>query len=642
MTRGYGNEKRNMNIKITYNWLLEYLQTDADPYEIQKYLSLCGPSIERVEKMDDDFVFDIEITSNRVDSASVFGIAQECAAILPTFGKKAILKINTLERYTFKEIHGDSARHDVELEIKILGDNLASRVSAVVLSNIEIGESPQFMKDRLAMCDTKSINNVVDISNYLMLALGQPNHTFDYDKIKDHTLSIRESKKGEKVKTLDEKVIELPGGDIVIEDGSGNLTDLAGIMGGYDSMVTSATKNVLLLLETYDPAKIRKTSMTTGQRTVAATYFEKGLDPQRIEPTLAYGVELLEKYCGGQIVSRVIDVYPKPVKPKIISVSVMNIETLIGAPIETATMREILENLGFSVTVHGGEIEVTVPSYRAADIEVWQDIAEEVARMYGYHNLKSIVQSTRSQNRNTAQENYDKYELRAKYFLKHAGLCEVYNYSMISKKMIEKFGFDPKDHLKLQNTISQNIEYMRIHLVPSLVENILQNKGKRDDLSFFEIAKTYKKRVGDLPEETRYLAIATNQSYSWLKGVLAGLFKELNIDEYSFGEVEKNDDICAFELDFEELIECARPIPSYRPINPYSVVKLDLTYTTDPKHLFENIKSKAFKISPLLLSIDVISTFKNKVTLRFEFARTDQNITEKEAKEELEKIKELV
>ena len=329
-----------MNIKITYNWLLEYLDTDADPYELQKYLSLCGPSIERVEKIDDDYSLDIEVTSNRIDSASVYGIAQEASAILPQFGKKAKLKFNPLEKYTFKSLGKQTG--ELTAEIKLLDPKLASRVTAIILSNIEIGKSPELISKRLTMCDIKSINNVVDISNYLMLSLGQPNHTFDYDKIVDHKLHIRESKKGETVKTLDEKEIILPGGDIVIEDGSGNLTDLAGIMGGYDSMISDSTKNVLLLLETYDPKKIRKTSMTTGQRTIAATYFEKGLDPERIESTLVYGVELLKEYASATVDSDVIDIYPQPVKPKNITDSVQKINQLIGEHVAAKKMKEIL------------------------------------------------------------------------------------------------------------------------------------------------------------------------------------------------------------------------------------------------------------------------------------------------------------
>ena len=653
-----------MNIKITYNWLLEYLDTDADPYELQKYLSLCGPSIERVEKIDDDYSLDIEVTSNRIDSASVYGIAQEASAILPQFGKKAKLKFNPLEKYTFKSLGEQTG--ELTAEIKLLDPKLASRVTAIILSNIEIGKSPELISKRLTMCDIKSINNVVDISNYLMLTLGQPNHTFDYDKIVDHKLHIRESKKGETVKTLDEKEIILPGGDIVIEDGSGNLTDLAGIMGGYDSMISDSTKNVLLLLETYDPKKIRKTSMTTGQRTIAATYFEKGLDSERIESTLSYGVELLKEHASAIVASGIIDIYPQPVKPKNITVSVQKINLLIGEPVATKKMQEILENIGFETTIKGDALDILIPSYRIRDVETWQDIAEEIARIYGYFNIVGKLQSTRAMSADQTLQKTFAVERKAKYYLKHVGLHEAYNYSMISKQTINRTNYEEKEFLKLKNTISENIEYLKTLLLPSLVENIEQNEGKRPSLSFFEIAKTYKKNDGELPIEKRHLAITTRKSYAYLKGILEGLFAELNITNFSFeaekesrlfnknlvakikfgdlynghiGLIARQADMYGVELDFDRLVLEANPIPAYAPISTYATIRLDVTYASSPKLTFEDIKKTAFKTSKLLKEVLLIDRYQDKITIQFVFSSNKDNITEEIAKEELNNIK---
>lgn len=656
-----------MNIKITYNWLLEYLDTDADPYELQKYLSLCGPSIERVEKIDDDYSLDIEVTSNRIDSASVFGIAQEASAILPQFGKKAKLKFNPLDKYTFESLSlPTSGVPKLDADIKLLDPKLASRVTAIILSNVQIGKSPELISKRLTMCDIKSINNVVDISNYLMLSLGQPNHTFDYDKIIDHKLHIRESKKGETVKTLDEKEIILPGGDIVIEDGSGHLTDLAGIMGGYDSMISNSTKNVLLLLETYDPKKIRKTSMTTGQRTIAATYFEKGLDPQRIESTLVYGVGLLNEHASATVASDVVDIYPQQVKPKEISVSIQKINALIGEPVPAMKMQEVLENIGFETTVKGDSLDILIPSYRIRDVETWQDIAEEIARIYGYFNIVGKLQSTRATSADQTLQKTFAVERKAKYYLKHAGLHEAYNYSMISKQTIDKTNYEEKEFLKLKNTISENIEYLKTILLPSLIENIEQNEGKRPHVSFFEIAKTYKKTDGELPIEKRHLAIATRKSYSHLKGILEGLFTELNISSFSFeaekesrlfnknlvakikfgdlynghiGLIAGQSNMYGVELDFDRLVLEANAIPAYAPISTYATIRLDVTYTSSPKLIFQDIKNVALKTSKLLKDILLLDRYQDKVTIQFVFSSNKDNITEEIAKEELRNIK---
>ena len=334
-----------MNIKITHNWLLEYLDTDATPSEIQKYLSLCGPSVEKVEKFNDDYVYDIEVTSNRVDMASVFGIAQEALAILPQFGKKAILKLNPLVKYKFNLLKKSSDRNK-NLEIKIKTNNLCSRFTAIILANVKISDSPDFITKRLQLCGIKTINNVVDISNYLMLALGQPVHIFDYDLIGKTSMIMRASNKGEKIQTLAGKQIVLPGGDIIIEDGNRRLIDLCGIMGGFNSAVNNNTNKIILFIQTYNPQKIRRTSMITGQRTVAATYFEKGLDEERVEPTTVYGVELLKKYAEARISSQLYDIYPDPYKSKSLTFSIVDIQRMIGVQITKDTIIKILSNRG--------------------------------------------------------------------------------------------------------------------------------------------------------------------------------------------------------------------------------------------------------------------------------------------------------
>ena len=182
-----------MVIKITHNWLLEYIDTDATPLEIQKYLSLCGQSVESVEKTEDgDYVYEIEITSNRIDSASVFGVALECQAILPMFGKKAKLILSPLQKYRFDKVE---THCNASLHVTISDQNLCSRFSAVVIDNIKTIPSRDLIQTRLQAIGIKVINNVVDISNYLMVSFGQPTHVFDFDKIGNHTMILRESKK---------------------------------------------------------------------------------------------------------------------------------------------------------------------------------------------------------------------------------------------------------------------------------------------------------------------------------------------------------------------------------------------------------------------------------------------------------------
>ncbi|MDO8497095.1 MAG: phenylalanine--tRNA ligase subunit beta [bacterium] len=666
-----------MNIKITYNWLLEYLETDTDPYEIQKYLSLCGPSVERIEKVGDDFVFDIEITSNRVDSASVFGIAQEAQAILPRFGKKATLKFNPLTQYTFSSIVPTGEK---PLKVQILQPGLCSRFTSVVIENVKIQPSPEQIKNRLSMCDVQSINNVVDISNYLMLSLGQPTHVFDYDKIARHTMIMRESKKGEELVTLDGKKIKLPGEDIVIEDGDGKLIDLCGIMGGFNSSVQKDTKNVLLFVQTYNKRKIRRTSMTTGQRSVAATYFEKGLDEERVEPTLVMGIELLQKYAGGTVGSQVTDMYPHPHTPKEIGVSLDQVKKIMGVNVTTQDCKNILSHLGFEVEASENMIKVTIPTWRSQDIEIPQDIIEEIARVYGYHKLPNTIQPTVYVPQPKEVELFFQVQSKVKQYLKHIGLHEVMNYSLVSKKLLESFNLPFDEHLRISNTISEEIEYLRSSLLPSLVKNMQDNQGKGDELKFFEIAKVYKIRKGDLPEETYKLSLAIDTDFFDLKGIIEALMKELHIEKYSVNKSHGSDEysyispssksvlkiqetalgqlgelalevkdkmsikknVYLAEIDFMSLALNYRLINSYTPPNPYAVIKLDLTIEQNEKMTYEDIKKRAMTESKFLQGVEVVSMYKNNISLRFYFSSTERNITEEDAKKELEEIKKKI
>jgi phenylalanyl-tRNA synthetase beta chain len=660
-----------VNIKITHNWLLDYLDTNATPYEIQKYLSLCGPSVENLQKIGNDYVYDIEITSNRVDAASVFGIAQEAVAILPQFGKKATLKQNPLLKYAFKKT--ETKDQISFLKINIMEKDLCSRFTAVILTNVEISSSPEFIEERLKLVGIKTINNVIDISNYLMVALGQPTHIFDYNKIGKQMMIMRSSKKGEIIKTLDEKEITLPGNDIVIEDGNGNLIDLCGIMGGLNSSVTNSTTNVVLFIQTYNKQKIRKTSMTTGQRTVAATYFEKGLDEERVEPAIMYGLELLKECANAQVVSEIYDIYPKPYDPKIIKIPVKEIDEKIGVPIGAPKMASILEKLGFSVR-KGNELQIIVPSYRQYDIEIKEDIVEEVARVYGYYNLPDNLSPSAFIKQPKEMVSFFMVQDKIKYLLKHLGLHEYINYSMVSKILIESFGGNVIKHLRISNALSSEIEYMRTSLLPSLVKNIKDNEGKKDRLKLFEISKIYLPKQKNLPHEIYKLGIAVNTDFFDLKGIIEGILKELNISDYSnklikqkvgifsdkmsssliignknaglFGKLKQEfqvnfglkSAVFLAELDLNVLIENYKMVPVFKPLHPYAVIKLDITFELSDTLTYESIKKKAFSNSKLLQNMEMVDIFKNKATIRFYFSSPEKNITEHDAFAELRVI----
>ncbi len=663
-----------MNVKITHNMLLDYLDTDATPTEIQDYVSLGGPNVETVTKEGNDYVYDIEVTSNRIDAASAFGFALECAAILPKYGKKAKIKVNPLKEWTFDKIT-EGNKHTVDIALK--EDDLATRVSAIILEDITIGPSPQFIQDRLTACGISIINNVVDISNYLMISLGQPNHTFDFDKIGKGRMLIRKSKKDEKIMTLDKKEFSLPGEDIVIEDGDDELIDLAGIMGGYSSAITSDTKTVLLFIETYNKFLLRKTSMTTGQRSMAVSYFEKGLDEERIESTLVYGVELLMKYAGAKVSSKIYDMYPKKNTPTEIKVDLEYVHTITNTKITAQEVKELIEPLGFDVDPTTEPIAVTVPSYRTKDIESQADIVEEIARIYGYSNIPSELQMGDIIEQPLEIQNIFNAQTTIREYLRAIGFNEQFNYSMISAKLITAFKLSKDDHLHISNTISEEIEYMRTTIIPSLVKNIADNKGRQDEFNFFECARTYAIRQNDLPNEEEKLSLVSTKDYSYMKGVIENICSVLKIKDVVFetnaqkdflteqtsaiikikdevvgyigllqqgvsSAVNASGSIMVAELSLIKLVEHVEKFSKFVQSSKFSKVKRDLTYVSSPELTYADFSSKALRASPHMLSINVISIFKDKVTVRMEFGYQDKNMNEEEAENELNKVKEQV
>lgn len=668
-----------MNIKITYQWLLDYLDTDADPYELQKYLSLCGPSVETVEAVGDDYVLDIEITSNRVDMASVFGIAQEAQAILPRFGKRAKLRSNPLHEHTFDSLRAEPVPSRT-LKVTIEDPSLCPRFTALAFGGIEMKEAPEYIRTRLERCDIRSINAVVDISNYVMLSLGQPTHMFDLKKISGHVMHLRTSKKGETVTTLDGKNIILPGGDIVIEDGSGKIIDLCGIMGGANSEISSDTAEILFFVQTYDKRKIRKTSMTTGQRSVAATYFEKGLDPGRVETAFAYGTRLISDILGGVASSELIDIYPHPRRPATVKVWLKDIERLIGVTIGEETIETILTSLGFELKRHendelaypdGVSFHITVPTHRIEDIAIPEDIIEEVARVYGYHNLPNVMSPLVYIKQPPEIEHMFKIISRTKHFLKALGLHEFLNYSMVSNDALEGIGMDPKQHLRIANTISAEIEYMRRSLTPSLVKNIRENIGKKVPLRIFEVGKIYTPQSNELPDEQYVLGIATTTDFFDLKGILEALFHELHISGVRYvpetSELLAGTSACSLsyknrtvgragmlktkytqslnisshvaiaEIDIRFLGEFAYAVAPFTEPVTTAAIKLDTTLQIG-RVSYEELERTAKSVSPHLIRVELIDTYGSNKTIRWTFADRTRNFTEDEAKKELNTI----
>ena len=368
-----------MNVSIPYSWLKDYIKTNASVEEIAESLSLHSFSVEKIRKTDGDEIFEIEVTPNRGDALSVLGVARELRAVLPVRGFKCEW-LPREEKFTGKINVAD--RIDVVIEDK----TLVPRFSAIIMDKITFGDSPKLVKERLEKVGIRPLGNVIDVTNYMMVDKGQPMHVFDYDKIVGGKMTVRESREGEVITTLDGVDRKLPAGVIVIEDGGGRLIDLCGIMGAKNSEVDENTRKILLFVQVYDPVRIRRASMTLGHRTEAALRFEKGVDYEGVISALWESVDMIEKLSGAVVSSDLVDIVNFSRETKEIEVDAEKISRIAGKEIKSEDAFSYLNSLGFekSKTRDG---YVIVPSWRYDDINVPEDIAEEVIRLYGYYNL---------------------------------------------------------------------------------------------------------------------------------------------------------------------------------------------------------------------------------------------------------------
>lgn len=652
-----------MNIKIPHSWLTEYVKTNAKPFDLAKALSLCSASVERLEKVNEDFVYNIEVTTNRIDMLSVYGIAREAAAVLPRFDYQTELAAFP-QGVTVPKTQKD----DRVLKVKIKDSKLCPRFAAVLIDNVTVKPSPRWIRVRLENSGIRSLNSVVDISNYGMLETGHPMHTFDYDKIGKHTMVVRESRKGETIITLDGIKRVLNHGTIVIEDGNDKLIDLCGIMGAQNSAVSEKTKRVLLFVQTYDPAHIRRTCQELSFRTEAAVRFEKGMDSEGIFPALEKAAKLFRDLTGGRIVNKAIDIYKAPTKEKTIHLTKQKVKEILGVEIEEETVKRILTSLQFKVKNSSLAYQVTVPSFRAQDVSSQEDLIEEIARVFGYHNLPSLLPEGQVPNISPCMELY--WEEKTKHVLKYWGFTETYTYSLISKNLLEKGYHKPENALKLQNPLTEENEFLRPFLLPSLLEVVAKNQTqtKEEKPLLFELSMTYQKqKEGMLPNERPKLAVViTGGSYFDIKGVVEQLGDELGIQDFEiqnvkekdtinlfdrqksavitkqigyFGEINKETlvsfgikgNVSACELDCLNLFLRATTKRTYIPPSKFPSIIEDLTFVkNDPSVLAANVLNRTRGIDQLITGIKIITVYQNTLTLRITYQSPNKTLTNDE------------
>ena len=439
----------------------------------------------------DDTILEIDVLPNRAhDCLCHLGVAREVAAVTG----------NLLKKFD-TESPVDRKNKNGVLEVEVKEKDLCRRYSAGVVNDVTIKESPDFIKARLESVELRPINNIVDITNYIMFSFGQPMHAFDADKLQGKIV-VRLARSGEKILALDDKEYKLIETDLVICDEEKPIA-IAGVIGGKETAVSSTTRNIIFESANFFGTGVRKTAQRLKVFTDSSHRFEREIDPEITMMCLKEAMKLSTENAGGQINEDLIDVYFEPRSEKSVEFNYDRIENLLGINIPQEKVLAILNSLEMKASSEGDKIKVVVPTFRI-DVEKTNDIIEEVARIYGYDNIPARLASVEmAQVRQGPIWEMERASCEA---WKGLGFYEVYNYSLIGEKDFENFNLAIADALELKNYLSEDAKIFRTSLMPRLLKNVEENLKYRDEVMLFELGRVAFKQEGELPREEKYLS----------------------------------------------------------------------------------------------------------------------------------------
>ena len=504
-------------MRISTHWLSEYV---ALPANLDDALLMAGLNVESREGEN----LELEITSNRGDWLSALGIAREIGAMS---GARV--------RAPYIELVENGAPIEGRLSVEIENPADCARYVARLVEGVTIGPSPDWMQSRLTECGVRPINNVVDVSNYVMLELGQPLHCFDFDQIQGAQIVVRRAREGEKLTTLDEIERELSPEMLAICDERGPVA-VAGVMGGANSEVTDSTRNVLIESAYFAPQRVRRNAFLLGLSTEASRRFERHVDPNGCKRAADRAAQLLAEIAGGAVAQGAIDRYPAPMLEPSVTMRTARANAVLGLKIAPEKQREFLERLGFKVTAGEGTLSAQIPTWRR-DIEREIDLIEEVARLYGYERVPVTLHQGGSAG--AGRPLSSRLRDRARSACLRCGLTEITTYSLSNEKSHQMAGVSPDGAVKLRNPLSEDYTMLRTSLIPSLLDVLRRNKGRR--VRAFEIGKIYfaggangladEKRVlglalSDAPARAGWQKIETPVDFYALKAIVENVLRE--------------------------------------------------------------------------------------------------------------------
>lgn len=633
--------------------LEDYIDINISPKKLAEKLLLSGTKVEEINKIKGKTVFNLEITPNRADTLSFYGIARELAAIL---------NLELKEPETDLLINMKLPNNKVGF--KVLEKKLCPFYSIVKLNNITIKDSPKWVQETLILSGIRPLNNVIDTTNLVMLELGAPMHAFDAKKIKG-VAKLRSSKKGEKLTTLDSVERELPEGSIIIEDEE-KLIDLAGLMGGKNSEIDETTKEVILLVPFYNCDAIRKTSIFTGLRSEASNRFEKNLDPNSHLLAINRAIKLLVEHANARFASQITSVEVKQER-KTFNFDLNLVKNILGIDLPKEEIINLLSSLGFMVNDQPFEetiLTIKVPFFRP-DVNSPEDILEEIGRIYGYNNFPKSFPSGQIPIQKEVFE--QDRENQAREYLISKGFLETTGYSLVSQVDLEKINHPLANVAQVLHPTSLDFVFLRPSLIINLLKALMVNKN-RNNLGFFEMAKEFKKEIDpktNLPFQKTALAFGSYRSFGDLKAITEKLLSSYDLQfdilaiapdnlwefgtEYYFKkqivakvgylrkqilknfELEKN---ATFSWVNFELLSKQENKQSFKPNPKFPSVFEDISFFIKEKNRGGEIIKFINNFDKLIFETSILDTFlKNSnlsLTVRIEFNHPKKTLTSNE------------
>ncbi len=582
----------------------------------------------------DDVLFDIEVTTNRPDAMSIVGLAREGGAV-------------TGDEFKFEPSKIESPNGEtLPLSVRVEADEVP-RYMAVAIDGVRVESSPMWLQQKLLLAGYKPINNIVDITNYVLHEYGQPLHAFDYDKLEGAEIIVRNAKAGERMLALDDMEYELRAEDVVIADAKKPVA-IGGVMGGKESGTWNETTRIVFEAANFDAIRVRRTARALNLYSQSQSQFEKGLSTESLPAALARAVELTLEIAGGCVASKIIDVQANAYKPKSFTFNPDRARKMIGVELSTEDMLDSLAKLGFEAKKKGDGYEVNVPYWRDKDIEDGVDFTEEIARLYGYHKLEPVLPNGapafQVEDPAIAREDWLKDMLLA------AGYTELYGYSFVSEQDLLAYDLDPSKAVRILNELSADQTHMRTSLMPSVLRDIERNQASVPSASVFELQNIYLAREKSIPEQRTQLVIASYGSgdaeeiFFKVKGLLEYFFAETSAnitfkrlqgdDRWhatraaevringkrigTLGQVsEKTQDAfgvkrltIAAELDLQDVLQEVSVQKSFTEIPAFQAAERDIAVELDEFESFESLNAALRKVDAQIESVEVKEVYK--------------------------------